>query len=133
MTVYLVAYVASAVAFLGLDMLWLGLVARDFYRRGYGDMLLEQPLYAPAAGFYMLYVVGIVFFAVMPAVQGGSWLTALGYGALLGLLCYGTYDMTNLATLKGWPVTVAIVDMAWGTVLTGTAALIGFLAARNLT
>lgn len=133
MTVYLVAYVSSAVAFLGLDMLWLGLVARDFYRRGYGDMLLDQPLYAPAAGFYMFYVVGIVFFAVMPALQSGSWLTAVGYGALLGLLCYGTYDMTNLATLKGWPVSVALVDMAWGTVLTGTAALIGFLAARSLT
>jgi len=132
MIAYAAAYLASAVTFFGLDMLWLGLVARDFYRRGYGDLLLEQPLYAPAAGFYVFYIVGIVFFAVMPALQAGSWLTALGYGALLGLLCYGTYDMTNLATLKGWPVSVAMADMAWGTALTGTAALVGFLVARHL-
>ena len=123
MIAYAAAYLASAVTFFGLDMLWLGLVARDFYRRGYGDLLLEQPLYGPAAGFYVFYIVGIVFFAVMPALQTGSWLTALGYG---------TYDMTNLATLKGWPVSVAMVDMAWGTVLTGTAALVGFLVARQL-
>ena len=132
MIVYLSAYAASAVAFFGLDMLWLGLIARDFYRRGYGEMLLDQPLLLPAAAFYAVYVVGIVFFAVVPALQNGSWLTAAGFGAALGLLCYGTYDMTNLATLKNWPVAVAVVDMAWGTILTGTAALVGYLVARQV-
>lgn len=126
-----VAYAAGAVTFFALDMLWLGVVAREFYRRGYGDMLLDQPLYGPAALFYLAYVAGVVFFAVWPALQGGGWITALGYGALLGLLCYGTYDMTNLATLKGWPVRVAIVDMAWGTILTGTAAVAAYAAARS--
>lgn len=124
---YLFAYVASAVVFLGLDYIWLSRVARDFYASSLGSMMRETPDFLAAGVFYLFYIGGIVFFAVMPA---ESWKGALLRGALLGLLAYGTYDMTNLATLKGWPWRMAAVDMAWGTALTALAALGGYLAVK---
>lgn len=127
---YLIAYVATAIVFFSLDYVWLGTIAKDFYARGLGPLMRETPDFAVAGIFYLFYVAGVVFFAVLPALQAGSWKTALLYGALLGLFAYGTYDMTNLATLRGWPVRVAVVDMAWGAALTGLAALAGYLAVR---
>lgn len=124
---YLFAYVASTVVFLGLDYIWLSRVARDFYASSLGSMMRETPDFMAAGIFYLFYIAGIVFFAVMPA---ESWKGALLRGALLGLLAYGTYDMTNLATLKGWPWRMAAVDMVWGTVLTALAALGGYLASK---
>ena len=124
---YLFAYVASAVVFLGLDYIWLSRVARDFYASSLGSMMRETPDFTAAGIFYLFYIAGIVFFAAMPA---ESWKGALLRGALLGLLAYGTYDMTNLATLKGWPWRMAAVDMAWGTALTALAALGGYLASK---
>jgi len=95
-------------------------------------LLLDKPNLTVAAVFYAIYVIGVVIFAVAPALQTGSWKTALIYGALFGLFTYGTYDMTNLATLKNWSVTVAIVDIIWGTVLTGASALLGYLIVSRL-
>lgn len=129
---YVIAYVSTAVVFFGLDYLWLSRVAIGFYRRHIGDLLLATPNFAAAGLFYLVYVAGIVYFAVMPAVAGGSWLTALVGGAFLGLIAYGTYDMTNLATLKDWSLSVSLVDMAWGTVLTATAATAGYFAVARL-
>lgn len=129
---YLIAYGATALVFFGLDYLWLGMVAKGFYARELGPLMRETPDFAAAGLFYLFYVAGIVFFAVLPALQSGSWKTALLYGGLLGLLAYGTYDMTNLATLKGWSVKMVVVDMAWGAALTATAALAGTLAVRSL-
>lgn len=129
---YLIAYGATALVFFGLDYLWLGTVAKGFYARELGPLMRETPDFAAAGIFYLFYVAGIVFFAVLPALQSGSWKTALLYGGLLGLLAYGTYDMTNLATLKGWSVKMVVVDMAWGAALTATAALAGYLAVRTL-
>lgn len=83
-----------------------------------------------AIGFYLIFVVGVVIFAVLPALQAGSWKTALLYGALFGFFTYATYDMTNLATLKGWSFPVTVVDIAWGAFLTGISALAGYLATR---
>ncbi len=131
MTRYIAAYATGAVTFLVIDMIWLGVVARDLYRREIGALLLERPLYGPAALFYAFYVVGLVVFAVVPALNAGSWTTAALYGALLGLMCYGTYDMTNLATLKNWSTTIAITDMAWGAVLSATAAVAAYLVASR--
>lgn len=119
---YAVAYAATAVVFFGLDFVWLSAISTSFYRTRIGALLLEQPNLGVAGLFYLVYVVGIVHFAVMPAVNGASWATALVNGALLGLVAYGTYDMTNLATLKNWSVSVSIVDMIWGIALTATAA-----------
>ena len=119
---FAIAWAAAAVIFLGLDFLWLGQVTPGFYRRELGPLLLDQPRLGIAAGFYLVYVVGIVVFAVMPALASGGIWRALLLGGLLGLIAYGTYDLTNLATLKGWSATVVAVDMVWGTVLTAMAA-----------
>ena len=125
---YLIAYVSTAVVFFALDFVWLTRVAIGFYRQNIGELLLATPNFAAAGIFYLFYVIGIVYFAVMPAVTANSVLTALLNGAILGLLAYGTYDMTNLATLKGWSLSVSVVDMAWGAVLTATAAAAGYFA-----
>ena len=127
---YLVAYAASAVVFLGLDLLWLGGVARSFYRSQLGPLLRDQPDLAVAGLFYAVYVGGVVLFAVGPALQHGSWVMALLLGAALGAIAYGTYDLTNLATLRGWPATLSAVDLLWGSTLTGLSATAGYLAAR---
>lgn len=127
MQTYIVAYLSTAVVFFGLDFVWLSRVATTFYKSRIGDLMLEQPNFMAAGLFYLFYIFGIVYFAVVPAVQGGTWLSAAIAGALLGLIAYGTYDMTNLATLKGWSVSVSVVDMLWGTVLTGVAATAGYL------
>jgi uncharacterized membrane protein len=125
---YVIAYLSTAVVFFALDYVWLTRVAIGFYRQNIGELLLATPNFAAAGIFYLFYVIGIVYFAVMPAVTANSVLTALLNGAILGLLAYGTYDMTNLATLKGWSLSVSLVDMAWGAVLTATAAAAGYYA-----
>lgn len=127
----LVAYAATTVIFFALDFIWLS-NALSFYRERLGNLLLDNPQLGYAAGFYLLYVAGIVALAVNPALNGGNWLNALVAGAILGLVAYGTYDMTNLSTLRGWSLTVSLVDMAWGTALTATAATGGYLITRWL-
>ncbi|MBB5275916.1 putative membrane protein [Rhizobium rosettiformans] len=125
---YVIAYISTAVVFFALDYLWLTRIAIGFYREQIGSLMLASPNFTAAGVFYLFYVVGVVYFAVMPAVSAGSLVTALINGALLGLLAYGTYDMTNLATLKGWSLQMSLVDMAWGAFLTATAAAAGYLA-----
>ena len=127
----LVAYAATTVIFFALDFIWLS-SALGFYRERLGNLLLDNPQLGYAAGFYLLYVAGIVALAVNPALNGGNWVNALVAGAILGLVAYGTYDMTNLSTLRGWSLTVSVVDMAWGTALTATAATGGYLITRWL-
>jgi len=124
---YVVAYFSTAAVFLLIDIVWLSVVANRFYRQQLGELLLKNPNYAAAAGFYLMYIAGIVFFAVQPAFENKSILTAVIYGALFGFFTYATYDMTNLATLKGWPWTLAVVDMAWGTALGCLSATGGYL------
>lgn len=110
-----------------IDALWLGLVANKFYKSQLGPLLLEKPHMPAAVLFYVIFVVGVVVFAVMPAIAAGSWKLALGYGALLGLVTYATYDLTNLATLKGFPLKVVIVDLVWGVLLTASVATLTYL------
>lgn len=132
MYVYGVAYLATAAVFFGLDFVWLGKVATTFYRSQLGDMMRERPDFLAAGAFYLIYIGGIVYFAVQPYISGGSWTQALLSGAILGLIAYGTYDITNLATLKNWPLAMSLVDMAWGTVLTGVAAAAGLAITQKL-
>lgn len=140
MTRFLLIYAAVALVLFPLDALWLGYVARDFYKSQLGDLLLAQPRFAVAGLFYAFYVVGVVVFAVEPALNGTgpgddawpAWLSAALAGAFLGLIAYGTYDATNYATLKGFPAMVALVDCAWGVVLTATSAGVGTLIATRL-
>lgn len=128
MTKYLATYAATLIAFLAIDFVWLGFVATRFYKEQLGHMMLEKPLLGVAFAFYALYALGILVFAVMPGVRDDSWRTAALLGGLLGLVAYGTYDLTNFATLKGWPMTMTFVDMAWGMVLTAATATAGYYA-----
>ena len=123
---YLIAYIGTAIVFFGFDFLWLSKLAIGFYRREIGSLMLAKPNFAAAGIFYLFYIAGIVYFAVMPAVSGGDWQSALVSGAILGFIGYGTYDMTNLSTLKGWSWKMCVVDIIWGTVLTGAAAVGGY-------
>lgn len=130
MTRLLLAYVATLVIFCIVDFIWLGLVAKGFYQSEVGALLLAQPNWTVAILFYALYVAGVVFFAVAPALEAESWVRALTHGALFGLFAYATYDLTNLATLKGWSGTLALVDIGWGAVVTGAAAVGGYAVTR---
>lgn len=127
----LAAYVGVAAAFVLLDALWLGTVAKSFYFTRLAGLLRDKPDLAVAAAFYVIYIAGIVYFAVLPALASGGMAKALLNGAMLGFLAYATYDATNLATLRGYPAIVAVVDVVWGTFLTGTAAAFGYLAASR--
>ena len=115
-----------------IDALWLSVVANRFYKSQLGPMLLEKPNMISAIIFYVIFVVGVVVLAVLPAVQAGDWKVALGLGALLGLVTYATYDLTNHATLKGFPLTVVVVDIIWGVVLTATVATLTYLVATRV-
>ncbi len=128
--IYAKAYIATAVVFFLLDYVWLTRLAGPFYRSQIGSMMLDQPRLGVAALFYILYVAGIVVFAVVPALRAESLATTLLLGALLGCIAYGTYDITNYATLRGWPVAVLLVDIAWGTALTAVSAGAGYLLTR---
>ena len=132
MTRYLIAYVVTAIIFLGIDLVWLSQIARNFYVQQLGPLLAEKPNLGAALGFYLMYVAGIVFFAIQPGLKSGSILVALGYGALFGFFTYATYDMTNYATLKNWPLTVVLADIAWGVCLTAIAAALGMLITQAL-
>lgn len=126
----LAAYGGTAIVFFGLDFLWLTVLGIGFYRAEIGPLLLERPNLLPAAIFYLFYVAGLVGFAVLPAVNAGSWVWAVVAGVALGLLAYGTYDMTNLATLKGWSLNISLIDLAWGGFVSGSAALAGYFAVK---
>ena len=122
-----------AVGIMGIiDALWLSVVANRFYKSQLGPMLLEKPNMISAIIFYVIFVVGVVVFAVLPAVQAGDWKVALGLGALLGLVTYATYDLTNHATLKGFPLTVVVVDIIWGVVLTAAVATLTYLVVTRV-
>jgi Predicted membrane protein len=124
----LAAYGGTAIVFFGLDLLWLTVLGIGFYRAEIGHLLLDSPNLVPAGVFYLFYIAGLVGFAVLPAANAQSWVWALVAGVALGLLAYGTYDMTNLSTLKGWSLKISIIDLVWGGFLSGTAALAGYFA-----
>ncbi|RON39197.1 hypothetical protein BK666_28255 [Pseudomonas frederiksbergensis] len=125
----LLAYAGTLLAFLVLDGLWLGVLMAPTYRALLGSLMLDQPLLAPAAAFYLLYVLGCVVFVVLPA---QSWQRAAQLGALLGLVAYGTYDLSNWATLKGWSAQLAVMDMVWGAFATCIACTAGYWIARKV-
>jgi uncharacterized membrane protein len=112
-----------------LDFIWLGVVAKNFYAEQLGDLMADNIRFSIAAAFYLTYTVGIVVFAVRPVINGDAMIMALVYGGLFGFLAYGTYDFTNMATLKNWPVPMSIVDLAWGTSVT---AITSFATAYTL-
>lgn len=126
----LLAYAGVFLTLLVCDGLWLGLIARNFYRDQLGALMLPSPNLAVAALFYLFFAAAVVVLAVLPALSAGSVATVFLHGAILGLAAYGTYDITNLATLRNWPVVMSLVDMAWGTALTALTAVGGYLTVR---
>jgi uncharacterized membrane protein len=127
---FIFAFAAAAVAMLVLDAIWLSTMAELLYRPQLGDLLADQFRPYPAMVFYGLYLFGVVYFAVAPALRGGGWRSAALNGALFGLVAYGTYDLTNQATLRHWPVLVTTLDMIWGAFISAVAAVAGYAAAR---
>jgi len=128
LTATLILLLLMAVA----DAIWLSLAAPAFYRPQLGERLNDMPVLWAAIGFYLLYAIGVAWFVLRPALAAGSVRQAIFYGAGFGLVAYGTYDLTNQATLVGWPVMVTLVDMAWGSLLTAsTAGLASWIALRH--
>lgn len=124
---YILAYVATGISFALIDSIWLRTMYERLYKPEIGSLMYDGGFrLGPAVAFYLLYILGMMIFAVGPALQSGKWQTALLWGALLGFFCYMTYDLTNYATLRHWSLKVTLVDIAWGTVLTGSAALAGW-------
>lgn len=129
MKIYLIAYGATLIAFVVLDFIWLSRMSEFLYRPVMGDMVLQTFRLSPALVFYLGYAAGLVFLAVHPALVLGDWKTALVHGALTGLMAYGTYDLTNQATLKNWSTLLTVTDLAWGTALSTAASVAGYSAA----
>ena len=130
MNEFLKIYAATLGGFFAVDIVWLGFVARGFYRKQLGYILSERPNWWAAVPFYLLFVAGLVVFVVYPALQAGSLRKAILLGGFFGLVTYATYDLTNHATLKGWPWIVTVVDLCWGVVLSATVSCIGYAAGR---
>lgn len=127
---YAVAYLASGLAFAAIDAVWLTTMANRLYRPVIGPIMADKPDMGAAVAFYLIMIGGIVFLAVSPALKGGGLAQAALNGAVLGLVAYATYDLTNQAILSTWSVRMTVIDIAWGTVLTAVAASAGYLAAR---
>ena len=128
MTKYLILYAACALIFFPLDFIWLSTMGKSLYRREIGGLLLDNPNLLIAAAFYLAYLVGVVVLVAAPA--DGDALKALAVGAVLGFVAYGTYDLTNLSTMKGFTPTIAAIDIAWGTALTAISAAGGVWISR---
>jgi uncharacterized membrane protein len=121
---WVMLWIAAAAVFLAVDMVWLLWLGRGFYVSEIGDLLRQPPNLGAAIAFYLLYVTGLMIMVIWPAVEARSLSQSLLFGALLGLMAYGTYDLTNLAVMKGFTVKIAIIDMIWGMVLTAATATI---------
>jgi len=128
----ILSYMIALVVFFAIDMVWLGLVAKGFYRRHLGAMLSPKVNWPAAILFYLLFIAGLVVFVIKPVLLKGGTLEAAVLGAFLGLICYATYDLTNLATLKNWPLVVTVVDLVWGSALGGGVSILTVILARPL-
>lgn len=127
----LIAFAVLAIAFLVIDSVWLGVIAVDFYKATIGHLLAPEPNFVAAAFFYVIYLGGVVHFVVLPAVATGSVVKAAIQGALFGLVAYATYDLTNMATMRDWPLSVTLADLAWGAFITAASSTISAWAVRR--
>ena len=129
--IHVLLYIVTAIVFLALDVVMLKKVMYPLFSSNIGPMMLEDFRMGPAAVFYLFYVVGVVWFVSIPALNVGSIAQAFFAGAVLGALAYGTYEFTNFATLKGWTAQMVMVDVIWGAVLTGTSAAVGVAVTKH--
>ncbi len=121
-----IGYLLTAVVFFAVDMIWLGFLAKGFYQKHLGNFLSSEVNWKAAIIFYLLFIIGIFIFAILPALEKQSIIRALVLGGLFGFFTYATYDLTNLATLRDWPLRVVFIDIAWGVVLTSLVSTAGF-------
>ena len=128
----LIIYVASLIGFLIIDFIWLAITNSRLYKPAIGHLMSDTVNFVPALLFYVFYVVGVVILAVLPGLEAESLVKTLTYAAVLGFVAYGTYDFTNFATLKDWPLHIVIIDVIWGTSVTAMTGLIGYLAGSRL-
>ena len=122
----ILSYFLTSLVFFAVDMLWLGLLVKDFYRKHLDGFLSDRVNWTAAIIFYLIFIVGIFVFVILPSVEKSSLLKAIGLGAFFGFITYATYDLTNLATLKNWPIIIVIVDIFWGAVLTAIVSAAGY-------
>ena len=125
---FLIAYFVTAFVFLVIDYIWLGYVMKDYFQSQLKHLMADEVNFSIAALFYLFYAAGVVYLCINPALIEGNWTKALFNGAVLGFLAYGAYDVTNAATLRDWPITMSIIDVAWGTSLTALSAVAGYFA-----
>lgn len=132
MFMFIKIYLISLFVFMLIDMVWLVIIARGFYAKHIGFLMSPQVNWIAAIIFYLLFVFGLVLFVITPALKANSWEYALLYGALFGLIPYATYDLTNLATIKDWPLLVTIIDLIWGTFIASSVSLISYFIVMKL-
>jgi len=132
MIMFIKLYSIALPVFFVIDMVWLGLIAKSFYATQIGYLMKTDINWTAAILFYLLFIVGLVLFVIMPAVEKGSWVHSLLFGALFGLITYATYDLTNLATLKDWPLLVTVVDLAWGAILAASVSIVTYFIANTV-
>jgi len=132
MAFYIKLYLSTLAVFLVVDLIWLSLVARGFYKKQLGFLMSSSPNWLAAILFYLLFIAGLLVFVVVPGLESGSIKITLLHAALFGLVTYATYDLTNLATVKNWPVLITIVDLGWGTALSVIVSLFSFLIGQWL-
>jgi uncharacterized membrane protein len=125
-------YLVILFVFFAIDILWIGFIAKSYYAKSIGFLMKKNPNWIAAICFYLLYIFGLLFFVVGPAIEKQSMIYAFWVGGLFGLISYSTYDLTNLATIKDWPLKLTIIDLIWGCLLTGTTCLIAYSIINNL-
>lgn len=122
----IISYFLTTIVFFAIDMVWLGLVAKNIYQKYLGSLLSETVNWAAAIIFYLIFIVGIFIFVITPAIEKQSVLRAVVLGAIFGFISYATYDLTNYATLRGFPLTIVFIDLAWGAALTAMVSVAGY-------
>jgi uncharacterized membrane protein len=125
-------YFIALISFFAIDMVWLGVISKNYYKQKLGFILSPDPNWAAAIIFYLLFIAGIIYFAINPGLKANDWQVALVNGALLGAMCYATYDLTNMATIAKWPIEIVIIDIIWGMVLTGSVSVITYFAVEKI-
>ena len=121
---FLKLYLLSLTIFFMIDLVWLGFIAKDLYNDQLGFLMAKQIRWIPAILFYFIYLAGLTFFVILPLTLSGNWMLALVYGGFFGLICYSTYDLTNYATLKDWPLKIVVIDLVWGTFISAITCFI---------
>lgn len=132
MTIFAKLYLIALPVFIVIDMIWLGLVAKNFYREQLGHIMRPDINWIAAIIFYLIFIGGLVLFVIAPSLEKNSWAHALLYGAVFGLVCYATYDLTNLATAKDWPLSITIIDLVWGAALAASVSIITYSVATKI-